>query len=45
MKFKRSALDVGKISIAQGRGFPDGEFGREIGGVSETEHNKVVITR
>lgn len=38
--FKRSALDMGKIRvfIVQKLGFPNGELGKQIDGVTETEH-------
>lgn len=38
MEFKKSALDVGNIRVfvARGRGFPNGGFGRQIGGSSGT---------
>lgn len=46
--FKRSALGMGEIRVflSQERGFPNGEFGRQIGEVTETDHkhNKLVIT-
>lgn len=44
--FKRSALDTGKmrVFIARGRVFPNGGFGRQMGGVTEAGHSKLVIT-
>lgn len=45
---KRSALGMGevKVFLSQEQGFPNVELGRQIGGVTETDHkhNKLVIT-
>jgi hypothetical protein len=44
VEFKRSALDLGKLRILQLRGrFVNGGFGRQIGGVTKAEYNKVII--
>lgn len=46
--FKRSALDMGEVRVflSQEQGFPNGEFSRQMGGVTERDqkHNKLVIT-